>query len=105
MRPTKDVLDDRATGGVAEIREIWRGCAAFAATPIRLFKCRSRDSGIPASRANTAADFPLAFHRVISFAISRRFASRLPTVTSGPLSFLRLGHGGKDGVRRTFTDQ
>ena len=29
-RPTKNVLDDRATGGVAGIREIWRGCAAFA---------------------------------------------------------------------------
>ena len=29
-RPTKSVLDDRATGGVTEIREVWRGCAAFA---------------------------------------------------------------------------
>ena len=29
-RPTEYVLDDRATGGVTEIREIWRGCAAFA---------------------------------------------------------------------------
>ena len=29
-RPTKYVLDDRATGGLSEIREIWHGCAAFA---------------------------------------------------------------------------
>lgn len=30
MRPTKYVLDDRASGGVAERREICRGRAAFA---------------------------------------------------------------------------
>ena len=29
-RPTKNVLDDRATGGVSELREIWRGCATLA---------------------------------------------------------------------------
>ncbi|MHB1048402.1 MAG: hypothetical protein ACYC4P_20605, partial [Thermoanaerobaculia bacterium] len=42
-------------------------------------------------------------HRATSFAISRRFASRLPTVTSGPPSFRRLGHREKDGVHRTLT--
>ena len=77
--------------------------AGASAASIRLLQYQSRDSRIPASRANAAADFPLAFHRVISFAISRRFASRLPTVTSGPPSFWHQDDREKDGVRRTFT--
>ncbi len=77
--------------------------AGASAATIRLLQYQSRDSGIPASRANAAADFPLALHRVISFAISRRFASRLPTVTSGPPSFWHQDDREKDGVRRTHT--
>ena len=64
---------------------------------------KTDNSGIPASRANAVTDFPLVLHRVISFAISRRFESRLPTVTSGPPSFGHLGHDEKDVAHQTLT--